>query len=134
MVGEADRLGRITEQMRKIAQALRGEGFVIHAVYLIKLVSEDGHADWVIRVVTPRRSRDVVYKVFELRRENKIPAFDQKIRIDAVSPDHVEASRVLAYARRSGRLPVEIEGALLDGLLIDFALVADCQGVDAAAA
>lgn len=120
--------------LKEIAKALRDEGFAIDAVYLIKLVAECGSVDWVVRLVTRRSSRDVIYKVFELRRGNKIPPLGPRVRIDAIPPDHIEASRVLDYARRFGRPPVEIEGVLLDGLYVDFALIADYPGADAAAA
>jgi len=120
--------------LKKIADALRKEGFAIDAIYLIKLVHEDDREDWVVRLVTRGSSHDVVYRFFKLRNDGKIPRFGDRIRIDAITPDHPEASQVIAYARRFDRLPVEIETVLLDGMLIDYALVAELPGANAAAA
>ena len=120
--------------LKQIADALRGEGFPVDAVYLIRLVSVEGEADWVIRVVTRGRSREAILKIFELRRAGRIPLFGCRLRIDAIAPDHPEASRVIAYARRLGRPPVEIDTVLLDGMLVTFALLADFLDADAAAA
>jgi hypothetical protein len=120
--------------LKQIADALRAEGFPVDAIYLIKLVSVEGEVDWVIRVVTRGRSKDAILKIFELRRAGRIPLFGGRLRIDAIAPDHPEASRVIAYARRFGRPPVEIDTVLLDGMLVTFALVADFRDADAAAA
>jgi len=122
------------EGLRMIAEALRGEGIRVEAIYLIKLLPDHGDADWVIRIVTNRNSREVVLKVFALRRAGRIPAFGEKVRIAPVSPTHPEASRIIAYARRFARVPIEIESVILDRMLIDYALVAELPGADAAAA
>lgn len=122
------------EGLRRIAEALRAEGIGVEAVYLIKLVSDEGDVDWVIRIVTSRKSREVVLKIFDLRRGGRIPDFGDKVRIDPVPATHPEASRVIAYARRFADLPVEIETVILDRMLIDYALVADISKVGAAAA
>lgn len=120
--------------LKQIADALREEGFPVDAIYLIKLVSQEGDVDWVIRVVTRKGNRDTIFKVFELRRAGRIPLLGDRVRLDAIAPDHPEASRVIAYARRFGRPPVEIDAVLLDGMLVTFALVADFRDADAAAA
>lgn len=122
------------EGLRRIAEALRAEGIGVDGIYLIKLVSDEGNVDWVIRIVTSRKSREVVLKVFDLRRAGRIPDFGSKVRIDPVPATHPEASRIIAYARRFADLPVEIETVILDRMLIEYALVADIERVGAAAA
>jgi hypothetical protein len=121
-------------ELRKIAAALRADKFPIEAVYLIKLESDEGYVDWVIRLVARAKLREATFKALELRRAGKFPAFGRQFRIDAIRPDHPEASRVIAHAQRYGYAPVEFEGVLLDGLLVDYALVADFPGAHEAAA
>jgi hypothetical protein len=54
--------------------------------------------------------------------------------VNGVSLEHVEASRVIEYARRLGEPPVVIRDAMWDGLYIDYALVAEFEPSTAAAA
>lgn len=122
------------EGLRRIAEALRAEGIGVDGIYLIKLVSDEGDVDWVLRIVTCRKSREVVLKVFDLRRAGRIPDFGGKVRIDPVPATHPEASRIIAYARRFADLPVEIETVILDRMLIEYALVAELARAGAAAA
>ncbi|MDJ0447214.1 hypothetical protein [Methylocystis sp. JR02] len=122
------------EGLCRIAEALRAEGIGVEGVYLIKVVSDEDDVDWVIRIVTSRKSREVVLKVFDLRRAGRIPEFGGKVRVDPVPATHPEASRIIAYARRFAELPVEIETVILDRMLIEYALVADIERVGAAAA
>lgn len=120
--------------LKKIADALRTENFVIDAIYLIRLVRDNDDVDWVIRLATHERSREVLVKTFELRRDGKIPRFGDQVRVDTILPEDPEARRVIAQAQRYGYAPVEFEGVLLDGMLIDYALVADFPGAESAAA
>jgi hypothetical protein len=122
------------EGLRRIAEALRADGIGVESVYLIKLVSNEGDVDWVIRIVTRHKGRDVVFKVFDLRRAGRIGNLSDKVRIDPISPTHPEASRIIAYARRFAHLPVEIETVILDRMLVEYALVAELADAGAAAA
>jgi hypothetical protein len=105
-----------------IADAFRATAFPVAAVYLIKRTSVDDRDDWVVRLVLspfrPDVGRDFLYKFAQLRREKKLPFIDDDVRVNAVPPEDVEASRVLDYARRLGGPPVVIRKAVWDGLYI----------------
>lgn len=110
-----------------IAEAFKNEGFPVAAIYLAKRTSIDGYMEWVVPVVLSpfphadrRRFIDVLV---QLRRAKKLPFIDRSVRIDAVPPDHVEASRIIAYANQLGDLPLVIRDVLLDGVFIEYALV-----------
>lgn len=121
------------EGLSRIADIMRREGFQIHGAYLINRRSNDDIDDWVVAFVTSARPRDLIYRMARLRRDGAFPEMSG-IRIDTVKPDNPEAVGVVSYARRFDRLPVEIDGVLLDGLLVTYALVADIRDADLAAA
>ena len=81
----------------------------------------------------PGLERGFISELVRLRRDKKLPFIDQQVRVDAVSPEHVEATRVLDYARRMGEPPVVIRNVTWDGLSIDYALVAEYDHSTAAA-
>jgi hypothetical protein len=121
-----------------VANAFREDGFLVKAIYLVKRTSVDGYTDWVINaVLSPFNlgmDREFIYKLVRLRREKKLPFIDRMVRVNGVSPEHVEASRVIEYARRLGEPPVVIRDAMWDGLSIEYALVAEFEPSTAAAA
>jgi len=124
--------------LRAIADQFRRSGFPVDSIYLVKRTSVDGGVDWVVNaVVSPFRpglDRDFLYQLVRLRREDRLPFVDEQVRLNAVSPDHVEAKRIIDYARRMGEPPVVIRNVLWDGLYIDYALVAEYDRTTAAAA
>jgi hypothetical protein len=79
-------------------------------------------------------SHDFVHTLIELRRAGKLPSTDSQIRISSVNLDHVEAKRVLDYARQMKKLPLTIKGVLWQGLFIEYALVAEVEGLKQRAA
>lgn len=124
--------------LRAIAQAFREVGFPVTAIYLVQQTSQDGDLDWVVRVVLfpfrPSLDREFIPKLVQLERDKKLPFIDQQVRVDAVSPEHIEAARVLDYARRMGEPPVVIRKVMWEGLYIEYALVAEYDRTTAAAA
>jgi hypothetical protein len=66
----------------------------------------------------------MIDKLVQLRRENALPEIDPGVRFDLISSDHVEAARVIDYARQIGKLPVTIRDTMWKGLFIEYALVA----------
>jgi hypothetical protein len=120
--------------LRAIADAFRMNNFAIQGIYLIKITSDEGYEDWVVRLITSKRARDMINLLVRLRREKQLPAINSRVRFDVIQADDAEASRIIEYSRRMGDVPVEINGALIDGMFIEYALVADYPGADAAAA
>jgi len=120
--------------LKKIADALRAEHFVVEAVKLIRLVADNEHVDWVIPLATRTKSREVIFKTFEPRRDGKAPMFGHQIRIDAVPTERPEAARATAHAQRFSSAPSEFGGVLLHSMRVDCALLAHFPRADAAAA
>ncbi len=116
------------EGLIRIAEAFRARGLPIAGVYLIKLTSEDGFEDWIIRLVSDQYvqnlGRRMVSELIQLRRESALPRVSPGVRFDVVSSDDAEASRVIDYTRRLGGPPAEIRDAMWRGLFIEYALVA----------
>ena len=114
--------------LNRIADAFRAKGVPVTGVYLVKLTSDDGYQEWVIRLIadaaTGDAQRQMIYNLVELRREKTFPRTDFGVRFDLVDPNDLEASRIIDYARRLGPLPVTITNAMLKGLFIEYALVA----------
>jgi hypothetical protein len=121
-----------------VADALCGAGFPVRAIYLVKRTGEDGYPDWSITAVlspfAPGMEVELVEAYVRLRRAGRLPHIDRSVRVNGVSLEHVEASRVIEYARRLGEPPVVIRDAMWDGLYIDYALVAEFEPSTAAAA
>ena len=113
----------------RIAGCFRERGFPVVASYLIKRLGEDESTDWVLVLVLkplrPGAARDVIYTHVALRREGRLPWIDPRVRIDAVSSDHVEASRLLGWARGLGVPPVSVAESYINGLFVSDALVAE---------
>jgi hypothetical protein len=124
--------------LRAIADEFRKLGFPVEAIYLIKRTSIDGYVAWVVNAVLspfrPGLDRDFLYQLVRLRREKKLPFIDEQVRVNAVSPDHVEAKRVIEYAQQMGEPPIHIRNVFWDGLYIEYALVAEYDHTTAAAA
>src|SRR3954469_5377471 len=111
--------------LRRVAELVREAGIPVEAAYLIKQTAEDGSVSWNLRVVTPERSLKVIQTIVALRRDSRLPRIDPQVGIQGVTADNVEASRVLAYAKRAFERPVEIISTPIDGLFVEYALVAD---------
>lgn len=114
--------------LARIADAFRARGLPVSGIYLIRLTSEEGYAEWVIRLLSdskmPGLTRQMIDKLVQLRRENALPEVSPGVRFDMISSDHVEAARVIDYARQIGKLPVTIRDTMWKGLFIEYALVA----------
>lgn len=109
-----------------IVAALEQQGVAIRGAYLIKVTSVEGFEQTSFRIVTDSDSRDVIYKFIELRRQRKIPALADEVRISPIRPNHIEASRVLDYASRLGTPIVSINGVYWKGIFIQEAFVVKC--------
>lgn len=120
--------------LERIAEALRREGHSIDAIYLIKLLRDGKSEDWVIRIVSPEPAFDVAFKFFALQSDGRLPPIGERVRIEVVAADDPETSPILSYARRFNRLPLEINTVVLNGVLVDYALVAELPKAGAAAA
>lgn len=124
--------------LRAIADEFRRSGFPVQAIYLVKRTSTDGYLDWVVNAVLspfrPGLDRDFLYQLVRLRREKRLPFIDEQVRVNAVPPDHVEAKRIIEYARQMGDPPVVIRNVYWDGLYIEYALVAEYDRTTAVAA
>lgn len=127
------------EGIRRIAKAFRDRDFPIEASYLVRRRAfESDDPEWVVVFVVspfrPSTDRDFIYAHVELRRAGLLPFIDPQVRLEVVSPDHIEASRLLAYARRIGAAPLVLRNVGTQGLLIDYAIVAEDRGNQARAA
>jgi hypothetical protein len=111
------------EGLLEVVRILESQGVSILGAYLIRLTSEDGYSETNFRIVTNDDQRDVIYKFVRLRREKRLPALSDDVRISPVRPNHVEATRVLDYASRLGTPPVSIKEVFWDGLFIEDAVV-----------
>jgi hypothetical protein len=124
--------------LKAVATRFRDRGFPVRAAYLVKRVTEDDAIDWVLVLVlapfAPGASLKAIYAHVELRRAGLLPKLDERVRIEAVSIDHVEASRLLAAARLQGRPPVVLSETYYSGLYIHDAIVAEDDLIDAEAA
>ena len=54
-----------------------------------------------------------------------LPRIDPRVRIEAVGTDHVEASRLLDWARNLGAPPISVADTYVNGLFVSDALVAE---------
>ena len=98
----------------------------VEGVYLIKSTADDGPARWDLRLITPERSLKVIQTVVRLRRDVACRGLTRKLGVKGVRPDNVEASRIIAYARSAYDGPLlEIIDTPIDGLVVEYALVAD---------
>lgn len=120
--------------LAKVAELAREAGLPIYGVYLIKTTSDEGGVYWNLRLISPVRSRTVIEEIVRLRSAGSLPAMDFGVRIKGVPLDDPEARRVIAYAERAGELPVEIIDTPIDGLFVEYALVADLKRPEKAAA
>jgi hypothetical protein len=125
------------EGLRTMATVLRNAGFAVHGIYAIKLVADDtGHVDWVVRIIVPEGSdqRAIVVACIKLRQQGKFPIMHSKFRFNAIGERHPEVQRIARIAHERNALPKIIEYELVDGMLIEYAVVADLQGFVAMAA
>ena len=113
------------EGLRRIAELVREAGIPVQGIYLIRYTTDEGSVLWGLRLITPTNSLEVIRKVVDLRHKNRLPRIDPQVRIKGVPSDHVEASRIIAYAKNAFERPVEIIDTPIDGLFIEYALVAD---------
>lgn len=116
------------EGLLRIASAFCAKGLPISGIYLIRLASEEGHVQWVIRLLSdayfPDLTRQMIWKLVELRRESVLPDVNSLVSFDLISSAHPEAARVCDYARQLGKLPLVIRDTMWKGLFIEYALVA----------
>ena len=124
--------------LNRIADAFRSKGIPVSGVYLIKLTSQDGFEDWIIRLVADREmpdlKRKMIHELVRLRRDNELPRVDPSVRFDVVWPTEPEASRIIEYVQRVGGPPVVIRDATWKGLFIEYALVASVPHTNVAIA
>jgi hypothetical protein len=125
--------------LRRLADAYREDGFPVEAVYLIQRRSlEDDGSYWaVVLVISPFQTTtesSAIVAYVRLGQAHRLPAIAPEVRLEWVPPDHVEASRLLAYVRRNGAPPMVLRNVGTNGLLIDYALVAEDLGTRAQAA
>lgn len=122
----------------RIAEAFRSKRVNVSAVYLIKVTGHAGDERWVIRLVTDEKSphvrRNMIVALIGLRREEALPRIDDSVRVDIVHIDDPEPMRVIQYAQALGGSPVIIKDSMLQGLFVEYALVALVPERDAAAA
>lgn len=120
--------------MNRIANAFRSKGLPVSGVYLIKLTSNDGYEERIIRLIvdreTPDLKRQMIYKLVELRREGLLPQVDLGIRFDVVTAADSEAARIIEYTRRLGGPSALIRDTMWKGLFIEYALVASVPQTD----
>jgi hypothetical protein len=109
--------------LEKIVAALEAEGIPIVGAYLSRTTATNGFQDTTLRIVTDEDGREVLYKYVRLRRDGLLPRIADEISMTPVRPNHVEASRVLDYARQIGERPVTIRGVQWRGLYIEDAVV-----------
>lgn len=122
------------EGLRRIVAALENEDIDIRGAYLIKTTSVEDFTRISFRIVTDNDPRSVIFKFVQLRRDGRIPHIADEISISPVRPNHIEASRVLDYAKRMGSLPVVINGVYWDGIFIEDAVVVNRPSAAHAAA
>lgn len=122
-----------------VAEAFRSEGFPVEAIYLIRRRSlEDEETYWaLVLVVSPFQPNDEANAIgcySMLHQAGRLPEIESGVRFELVPPDHIEASRLLAYVRRRGSPPIVLRNVGTQGLLIDYAMVAEDRGNRARAA
>jgi hypothetical protein len=113
------------EGLRRIAELVKGKGIPVEGAYLIKTTADEGSAFWRLRLITNARSLQVIHAIVDLRREQKLPRIDPSVRVSGVLGDDTEASRIITYAQNAVERPVEIIDTPIDGLFVEYALVAD---------
>ena len=123
-----------TTDLNRIANAFRSKGLPVSGVDLIKLTSNDGYEERIIRLIvdreTPDLKRQMIYKLVELRREGLLPQVDLGIRFDVVTAADSEAARIIEYTRRLGGPSALIRDTMWKGLFIEYALVASVPQTD----
>jgi hypothetical protein len=118
----------------KIEQAFRDDGADVRGIYLIRLRSEDGAAEWSVRLITSNDVRSMIHRHVKLRRSGKLPRFFVPVRYDYLKPDNAEASRIIEYANAVGEPTVVIEDAAWRGMYFEYVLVASYPPKDTVAA
>lgn len=107
----------------RAAKLLREAGVPVIGVYLVALSGESDVRSWHLRIVTDGDQYDALFKAVDMRRHGIFPDLHESVSISPVRSNHPEASRVLRHARRAGASPTVIDGQMLDGLYVDYALV-----------
>ncbi len=120
--------------LRKIAQAFRDDGADVQGIYLIRLRSEDGIAEWIVRIITGEDVRSMIYRHVKLRRAGKLPRFFVPVRYDYLRADNPEASRIIEYANEMGEPTLTIEDGAWRGMYFEYVFVASYPRKDTAAA
>jgi hypothetical protein len=120
------------EGLSKLAGVVCAEAAPVDGIYLINRQSDGGADDWVVVLVKSAGARDGFVRLAPLRNQGYFFQF-KGIRIDPVKPDDKEVVRIINYARRFDRLPVEGEGVPLDRTYIRYALVAELPRAGAVA-
>lgn len=106
-----------------VARLLRAEGIRVEGVYIIGIPHEEGGRGWYLRIVSDNEQRPVLLKAMELRQQGLLPKLAESIALSPLPTNHPEASRVLARARKVGESKLVIDGQMLDGLYVDYALI-----------
>ena len=116
------------EGLIRILEAFASRGLNYTGIYLIALISNEGAVDNVIRLISasdlPNQNRDMIYELVRLRRDNKLPWVDTKVRFSVVSESDMEAARLIDYVQQLGKVPTIIRDSMWKGLFIEYALVA----------
>lgn len=113
------------EAMREVAQAFEDAGFKIQEVYLIKTTTLDDDVFWHLRLVTDGDPRELIYKLVRFRRDGVLPVLDdEELRVQAIRPSDLEASRILEYTSRFSSFPVTIKNTPINGIYVEYAVVA----------
>ncbi|MEA2856230.1 MAG: hypothetical protein QOH98_551 [Methylobacteriaceae bacterium] len=110
--------------MVDVGQAFADAGLHVEEVYLIKTTTVDDFVYWHLRLVTDDDGREVIYKLVRLRRDGGLPPLDDELRVEAIRPSSYEASRILKYAARVPQRPLFIKNTPIDGLYVEYAVVA----------
>ena len=110
--------------MLEIAKAFADAGFHIQEVYLIKNVTLEDAVFWHLRLVTDDDPRELIYKLVRFRRDGVLPELDEDLRVQAIRPSSLEASRILKYAARVRQRPLIIRNTPIEGLYVEYAVVA----------
>jgi hypothetical protein len=106
-----------------VATRLSESGIILDGVYLLGMARDDGSRSWFLRIVSSQDQREVLVKAIELKHDGRLPQIADRVAISPIRPGHPEASRVLGFARRYDLPEIVIDGQMLDGLYVDYALV-----------
>jgi hypothetical protein len=107
----------------RVALLLRAEGVRVEGVYIIGIPHEEGGRGWYLRIVSDDEQRQVLLKAIALRQQKLLPKLAESIALSPLPTNHPEASRIIARARKVGETELVIDGQMLDGLYVDYALI-----------